>query len=82
MSAKTHAGQIALFTETYGPAPLLGRLLALRARADYELGESMLAPETIDRHLEEVERFAARCTEIVQKAAATGADEPDPPADR
>ena len=80
--SKTHSGQIALFTEMFGSAPLLGRLLELRAQADYELGESMLAPETIHRNLSEVEGFLVRCTEIVAEAAARGANEPDPPADR
>lgn len=82
LSARTHSGQIALFTETYGPAPLLGRLLDLRARADYELGGSIGEPEAIEQPVAEVEGFLARCTDIVERAAAGGADEPDPPADR
>lgn len=76
------AAQIALFTETYGPAPLLGRLLDLRARADYELGEALLARETIEEQVADAERFLASCTETVEQAIAGGADEPDPPADR
>jgi uncharacterized protein len=82
LSAKTHSGQIALFTDTYGPVPLLGRLLDLRARADYELGESIIAHETVEQHLADAERFLTRCTEAVERAEAGGADEPDPPADR
>jgi uncharacterized protein (UPF0332 family) len=82
LSAKAHSGQIALFTDTYGPAPLLGRLLDLRARADYEFGESIIARETIEQHLPDAERFLARCTKTVEPAAASGPDEPDPPADR
>ncbi|MFL5798627.1 MAG: HEPN domain-containing protein [Actinomycetota bacterium] len=82
LSAKTHSGQIALFTDTYGAVPLLGRLLDLRARADYELGESIIARETVEQHVADAERFLTRCTEAVERAAAGGADEPDPPADR
>jgi hypothetical protein len=82
ISAKTHSGQIARFTETYGPDPLLGRLLDLRARADYEIGESLLASGTIEQHITDVEQLLARCRETVEQAAADGADEPDPPPDR
>jgi len=46
----------------------------LRARADYELGWSILSRG-------EVELFVKRCAEIVAEEAASGADEPDPPAD-
>lgn len=80
-SSRTHSGQIALFTETYGPAPLLGRLLDLRARADYELGELVVSRETIAELVEEAGVFIARSTEMVTEVADRGADEPDPPPD-
>jgi hypothetical protein len=60
----------------------LGRLFDLRARADYELGETLLTLEAIDEHLDEVERLLGRCADIVERAASRGPDEPDPPADR
>jgi hypothetical protein len=50
LSAKTHSGQISVFAQTYGPAPFLGRLFDLRARADHELGETLLTPEAIEEH--------------------------------
>lgn len=82
LSAKTHSGQIGLFVETYGATPLLGRLLAVRARADYEVGQSVVTLQMIQGHVEDVERLLARCADIVERAAAPGPDEPDPPPDR
>ncbi len=79
--AKTHAGQIALFERAFGPAPILGRLFGLRARADY-------ARERFDASLEELEAaagestlFISRCRQLVDEAVARGPDEPDPPPD-
>jgi hypothetical protein len=47
------------------PAPLLGRLLDPVARADYELGGSLLSRETIAHHEGGFELFVTWCAEIV-----------------
>lgn len=80
-SAKTHSGQISMFTEIYGAAPVLGRLLDLRARADYEFGDFPVTRERIREYVTDAEAFLHRCAEIVSEAADRGADEPDPPPD-
>ncbi len=80
-SARTHSGQVSMFTETYGAAPVLGRLLELRARADYGFGELSATRGTILEHVGEAEELVRRCADIVAEAADRGADEPDPPAD-
>jgi uncharacterized protein (UPF0332 family) len=80
-SSKTHSGQITLFTETFGEAPVLGSLLRLRAQADYELGDFSASRVTIERHAADAEAFVERCGQIVAEAVSRGPDEPDPPAD-
>jgi uncharacterized protein (UPF0332 family) len=80
-STKTHSGQISMFTEVYGTAPILGRLLDLRARADYGFGELPITREGMGEYIIEAEAFLGRCGDIVADAAERGADEPDPPPD-
>ena len=80
-SSKTHTGQIAMFTEEHGSAPLLGRLLDLRGRADYELGGLSVSRDSIAELVDEASTFLSRCGEIVAAASGRGADEPDPPPD-
>jgi uncharacterized protein (UPF0332 family) len=79
--SKTHAGQIALFTKTYGPAPVLGRLLDLRARADYGLGEPSVSRGALEPEIAETEALLDRCRNIVDEAAAEGGEDPNPPPD-
>ncbi|MDQ3992008.1 MAG: HEPN domain-containing protein [Actinomycetota bacterium] len=81
-SSRTHSGQITLFTETYGAAPILGRLRDLRARADYELGELVVSGGMVGDLLGEARAFIDRCGRIVAEATERGADDPDPPPDR
>lgn len=81
LSSKTHSGQIRLFIQTFGDAPVLGRMLELRGRADYELGDFVATREAIERELGEAEAFLERCGAIIAEATARGPDEPDPPAD-
>lgn len=78
-SAKTHSGQISRFTATFGPTPLLGRLLQLRARADYQGGVDEPA-EALRSVLGEVEGFICRCEQLVT-TEGEGGPEPDPPPD-
>lgn len=80
-SSKTHSGQISLFVDTYGAAPVLGRLLELRARADYELGTFPESHERIAEDVVDAEAFLQRCADIVDEAATRGADDADPPPD-
>lgn len=79
-SSKTHSGQISMFTENYGDAPVLGRLLD-RTRADYEFGEFPVTSAGLREHLADAEAFLDRCAEIVSEAVDRGPDEPDPPPD-
>jgi uncharacterized protein (UPF0332 family) len=80
-SSRTHSGQISLFIEAHGEAPVLGRLLELRARADYEFGDFPASAEALTQLLGDAESFLRRCTDNVGEAAARGADQPDPPPD-
>lgn len=79
--AKTHSGQIGLFATTFGEAPILGRLLELRAQADYGREELSASPEQLRAFLAEAEALVDRCGEIVEEALALGPDEADPPPD-
>lgn len=81
VSSKTHSGQIRLFTENFGEASILGRLLELRGRADYELGDFVATRETLEQEVANTESFLERCGRIVAEATARGPDEPDPPPD-
>lgn len=81
LSSKTHSGQISMFTENYGDAPILGRLLDLRTRADYEFGEFPVTRAGLSEHLADAEAFLHRCTKIVSDAVTKEPDEPDPPPD-
>lgn len=77
--AKTHSGQITQFIEIFGPAPLLGKLLNLRARADYSRKPFEERGEDLAPLLGEASAFLARCREVV--ASAGEPDEPDDPPD-
>jgi uncharacterized protein (UPF0332 family) len=79
--AKTHSGQIGLFTATFGPAPLLGSLLELRAEADYGREAFTTSVEELRALCADAEDFLARCRTIVEDALARGPDEPDAPPD-
>ncbi len=81
LSAKRHSGQTALFHQTYGPAPILGQLLELRATADYGREELIASPEQLRALVVVAEAFVERCRGIVDEALARGSDEPDPPPD-
>jgi uncharacterized protein (UPF0332 family) len=78
--AKTHSGQIILFTEEHGHAPLLGQLLKLRAYADYST-EFKASTEALSELIEEAAVFVERCRALVAHALDAGPDEPDPPPD-
>ncbi|MDQ3353425.1 MAG: HEPN domain-containing protein [Actinomycetota bacterium] len=80
--AKTHSGLITLFQRTFGPTPLLGRLLDLRGSADYAREPFTTTIEEIGHLVEETAAFVARSRLIVDGAQAAGADEPDPPPDQ
>ncbi len=75
--AKTHSGQITLFTEEHGHAPLLGQLLKLRAYADYstEFKASTEAPTEL---IEEAAAFVERCRALVAHALESGPTRPIP----
>jgi len=79
--SKTHKGQIALFTKTFGPAPVLGRLLDLRTRADYGLGEPSVSRAALEPEIAETRALLDHCRSIVDEAAARGAEDPDLPPD-
>lgn len=78
--AKTHSGQITLFHQLYGSAPLLGQLFDLRAYADYTT-KFEASTEKLAGLIEEATAFVARCRTVVSQAQADGADEDDPPPD-
>lgn len=78
--AKTHSGQITLFSAQYGPAPILGRLFALRAAADYTT-EFRTTAEELNQLLGEAAAFIERCRALVAAALAEEPDEADPLAD-
>jgi uncharacterized protein (UPF0332 family) len=78
--AKTHSGQITLFTEEHGHAPLLGQLLKLRAYADYTT-EFKASTEALTELIEEAAAFVERCRALVAHALEVGPDEADPPPD-
>ncbi len=81
LRAKTHSGQLSLFTATFGPTPLLGRLLELRIDADYR-SEAFGADEPMLRALvDEATEFVERCRGLVAAEVANGVDDPDPPPD-
>jgi len=79
--AKTHAGQVRLFTTTFGDAPVLGRLLGLRAQADYGRETLPASAEQLRLLLADAHELVERCRAIVADATAAGPDEPDPPPD-
>jgi uncharacterized protein (UPF0332 family) len=80
LHAKTHTGNAKLFRTTFGPHPVVERVLQMRAAADYGPGidesADRLAAVTTD-----VESLVSTCESIVAEAAARGPDEPDPPPD-
>lgn len=78
--AKTHSGQITLFTEEHGPAPILGQLLMLRAYADYST-EFKASTEALAELIEEAASFVEHCRALVAHALDAGPDEADPPPD-
>lgn len=80
-SAKTHSGQVNMFTSTVEAAPLLGKLLEYRIDADYR-------PERFDQTepqardlLAEAKAFVDRCRQLVEDEVAKGIDNADPPPD-
>ncbi len=78
--ARTHSGQITLFSELMGPAPILGRLFTLRGYADYST-ERFPAPADLGDVVEEAAALVHRCRALVDEAREAGPDEPDPPPD-
>lgn len=81
LSSRTHSGQIGLFTQEHGAAPILGRLFELRLRADYPKERFSAGRSEIEGMADDAGAFVERCRKIVSKAVAVGADEPDPPPD-
>lgn len=79
--SRTHTGQIRLFTETFGPAPVLGRLFDRRAEADYSMEPFTPTSADLQGDAEDAAQFVERCREIVEQAMAAGPDEPDPDPD-
>ncbi|MGH2706778.1 MAG: hypothetical protein ACRDJK_00585, partial [Actinomycetota bacterium] len=79
--SKTHTGQITLFEQTFGSAPLLRKLLELRAEADYSFGEFVEPLDKLHRAAEEVRQLIERCAGIVSAALTRGPDQPDPSPD-
>lgn len=82
LHSKTHSGQIALFTETFGAIPILGKLLRLRTEADYALGESRLSVGDLRDVLQDTESFVERCASLASEVIDRGPDEPDPAPDQ
>lgn len=78
-SVKTHSGQITRFTDAFGSAPLLGRLLVLRAQADY-MGGVAESVDSLPGLIGEAELFVVRCERLVGQEATRGIGS-DPPAD-
>lgn len=81
LHSKTHSGQITLFNETFGPAPVLDRLFALRLAADYEKEPFTVETDVLAARAQEAAEFVDRCRGLIDEALASGPDEPDPPPD-
>lgn len=79
--AKTHSGQTTLFNATFGPTPLLGRLLELRIDADYRPEQFDETEPAVCALLDEAAKFVERCRGLVATEVASGVDDPDPPPD-
>ncbi len=79
--AKTHSGQVILFKELVGPAPILERLFRLRGYADYSVERFRTSAETLAGLVEEAAAFLHRCRALVDEAVDDGPDEADPPPD-
>lgn len=79
--SRTHSGQITLFEEVFGRAPILHRLLDLRSRADYAMEEFSEPLEKLQAEAAAARELIERCAAIVAEARADGPDEPDPPPD-
>jgi uncharacterized protein (UPF0332 family) len=82
LQAKTHSGQLNRFAVTFGPAPVVARLLELRIDADYRSDELPANEATVRDLIQGAAAFVERCRDIVDARIAVGVDEPDPPADR
>ncbi|MGI9032337.1 MAG: HEPN domain-containing protein [Acidimicrobiales bacterium] len=70
--AKTHSGQITLFVEVYGTAPVLGRLQTMRAAADYGSERLRRTGQDLAAAIADADAFVARCQSIVDQALAAG----------
>lgn len=79
--AKTHSGLVTSFNQVFGPAPVLGRLLELRAAADYDPEPFETSAGALQAELAQAAAFVERCQAIVDEATAGGPDEADPPPD-
>lgn len=82
LTAKSHSGQLNRFSVTYGPAPVVGRLLDLRTRADYGADELTESATDLRALIDEAGAFVERCRRIVADRLAAGPDQADPAADR
>jgi uncharacterized protein (UPF0332 family) len=78
--AKTHSGNAKLFRGTFGPHPILERVLQLRADADYGAGVTESA-DNLSAITADVVKLVSYCETVVAEAEARGPDEPDPPPD-
>lgn len=79
--AKTHAGQRTVFVTTFGPAPVLARLLELRIEADYRPERFQESVATLQALVAEADSFVERCRRLVDQEVAEGVEDPDPPPD-
>lgn len=80
--AKTHAGLLTLYSDTFGPGPLLRRLFQVRSQADYEMKRFTLDAADLAGMIQEVTEFFEKVRADVSEVLASGPDEPDPPPDR
>lgn len=78
---KTHTGQVTQFIATFGPEPLLGRLLRLRIVADYTAADFDTGGTDVRTLFEQATGFVERCRGIVAAEVARGVNDPDPPPD-
>lgn len=79
--AKTHNGQLTLFSATFGNEPLLGELLRQRIIVDYRSVEFDTAEVDGRAMLHRVDAFVERCRTLVAAEVAGGVRDPDPPPD-
>lgn len=80
--AKTHSGLLSLYSDTFGPAPLLRRLFQARSQADYEMNKFTLDRADLTEMIQGARGFLEKAKDDVSSALATGPDEQDPPPDK